>query len=441
MTKLYQTIAINVLNFLVLFIALNLALALFFSVKDKRANNKEKKKIEALRNASPYDHFTADGYPIYEGDLNNYIRTEFDFRAFENADEKETMDMLVEANQLTRLGFDYQELGVYAEPIFDGDYINIELDSMGIPNRKVVQIENPKNLPVKEIFLFGGSTTMGMHVADKDTYASYLAKHLNLADSNSFHYVVFNYGRIGHTPTQEVMLFYDLLRMGRIPDLAIFMDGLNKGSDQDLSAFSSSFAQLVVENRTSKIPWGRVKNLLSEKIPVYRLAKSISKRISNEPEEIETPDLLGINQTTDTTNYTLNRFLENYAFLDFLENRFEVPILVFSQPDVSTHYNLDLLRQGIERLAPARERLITNFYEPLWSNYPKMIRLDHLFDKFGYNRKAIIDDCHYSPSFNEFLALEISPIITASITNQQSKRISKPTGKRRTLSELQSMKK
>ena len=237
------------------------------------------------------------------------------------------------------------------------------------------------------------------------------------------------------------MLFYDLLRMGRIPDLAIFMDGLNKGSDQDLSAFSSSFAQLVVENRTSKIPWGRVKNLLSEKIPVYRLAKSISKQISNEPEEIETPDLLGINQTTDTTNYTLNRFLENYAFLDFLENRFEVPILVFSQPDVSTHYNLDLLRQGKERLAPARERLITNFYEPLWSNYPKMIRLDHLFDKFGYNRKAIIDDCHYSPSFNEFLALEISPIITASITNQQPKRISKPTGNRRTLSELQSMKK
>jgi hypothetical protein len=437
MTKLYQTIAINVLNFLVLFIALNLTLALFFSVKDKRANNKEKKKIEALRNASPYDHFTADGYPIYEGDLNNYIRTEFDFRAFENADEQETIDMLVEANQLTRLGFDYQELGVYAEPIFDGDYINIELDSMGFPNRKVVQTENPKNLPVKEIFLFGGSTTMGMHVADKDTYASYLAKHLNLADSNSFNYVVFNYGRIGHTPTQEVMLFYDLLRMGRIPDLAIFMDGLNKGSGQDLSAFSSSFAQLVLDNRTNTIPWGRVKNLLSEKIPLYRLAKSISKQISNEQEELETPDLLGINQTSDTTNYTLNRFLENYAFLDFLEERFEVPILVFSQPDVSTHYNLDLLRQGKERLEPARERLISKFYEPLWSNYPKMIRLDHLFEKFGYNRRAIIDDCHYSPSFNEFLAVEISLTVANKIVSQKPKNILKPTGSRRTLSEMQ----
>jgi len=437
MTKLYQTIAINVLNLLVLLIALNLVLALFFSVKDKRANNKEKKKIEALRNASPYNHFTEDGYPIYEGDLNNYIRTEFDFRAFENADEQETIDMLVEANKLTRLGFDYQELGIYAEPIFAGDYVNIELDSMGFPNRKVVQAGNEKNLPVKEIFLFGGSTTMGMHVADKNTYASYLAKHLNSADSNTFHYKVFNYGRVAHTPTQEVMLFYDLLRMGRVPDLAIFMDGLNKGSDQDLSAFSKNFAELVISNRNSSIPWGRVKNLIAEKLPMYRLSRSFSKRFSNESEQLETPDLLGLDQTKDSINYTLNRFLENYAFLDFLEQRFEVPILVFSQPDVSTHYNLDLLRQGKERLAPARERLITNFYEPLWSNYPKMIRLDQLFDKFGNNRRAIIDDCHYSPSFNEFIAIEISPIVAQKINLEHGISGTKPTGKRRTLSEIQ----
>ncbi len=402
-------------------------------VKDKRTAKREKDKIEDLRIRSPFEHFTKDGSPIYNGDLNKYIRAEFDFRAFENANEVETIEMLVEANKLTRLGFDYQELGVYSEPVFSGTYFNIELDSMGFPHRKVIQAENVKNLPIKEIFLFGGSTTMGMHVADRDTYASYLAKQLNAADSNSFHYIVFNYGRIGHTPTQEVMLFYDLLRMGRIPDLAIFMDGLNKGSPQDLSAFSNSFAQLVVDNRTNKIPWGRVKNFLTEKIPLYRLAKSMNKRISEESEELITPDLLGINQTTDTTNYILNRFLENYALLDFLEARFEVPILVFSQPDVSTHYNLDLLRQGKERLELARERLISNFYKPLWSSYPKMIRLDHLFEKFGYNRRAIIDDCHYSPAFSAFLAKEISPIVAQSVKRTPRINTIRPTGRRRKL--------
>jgi hypothetical protein len=71
---------------------------------------------------------------------------------------------------------------------------------------------------------------MGMHVSDKDTYSSYLAMILNEAANNSFYYQVYNYGRISHSPTREVMLFYDLIRLGRMPDLAIFMDGLNKGS-------------------------------------------------------------------------------------------------------------------------------------------------------------------------------------------------------------------
>jgi len=96
------------------------------------------------------------------------------------------------------------------------------------------------------------------------------------------------------------------------------------------------------------------------------------------------------------------------------------------------------MRQGKERFELARNSLISNFYEPLWFAYPEMIKLEHLFEKFGYNRKAIIDDCHYSPTFNEFLAKEISPIITASLGNQKSKRPPLPVGNRRTLSEMQS---
>jgi|CXWL01.1.fsa_nt_gi hypothetical protein len=37
-----------------------------------------------------------------------------------------------------------------------------------------------------------------------------------------------------------------------------------------------------------------------------------------------------------------------------------------------------------------------------------LIYLGNSFRLFGPNRKAIIDDCHYSPQFNQFLAEQVS---------------------------------
>jgi hypothetical protein len=103
----YSIVAINLLNVLVLIIVLNLVLGGIYFVKDKRTAKKKQSQLENLRQESPYHHFTKEGAPIYDGDLNNYIRNTFDFRAFENADEAETLAMLIEANTLTRMGFDY----------------------------------------------------------------------------------------------------------------------------------------------------------------------------------------------------------------------------------------------------------------------------------------------------------------------------------------------
>jgi hypothetical protein len=230
-------------------------------------------------------------------------------------------------------------LGSYAEPLFEGTYINIELDKSGIPKRKVIHPENLKQLPEKEIFLFGGSTTMGMHVADKDTYASFLAFALNEGADNIHFYRISNFGRIGHTPTQEVLLFYDLLRLGRVPHLAVFMDGLNKGSNQDLSLFSKTFVDILQKNRYPSVNSDLLYRKTMVYLPMLRLARSFNKKLNPEMAELNTQgeDLIGAGQLNDTINYTLNRFLENYAFLSFLEERFKTQAIVFSQPDVSTH--------------------------------------------------------------------------------------------------------
>lgn len=128
----------------------------------------------------------------------------------------------------------------------------------------------------------------------------------------------------------------------------------------------------------------------------------------------------------------MNRILENYAFLDYIKARFNLNILIFSQPDVSTHYNLDLLRYGGIKYKDNRSRLINDFYEPLWNERPDIIRLDHLFNEFGTNRRAIIDDCHYSPEFNELLAEKVAEHVWQIEMSIPKKKI-RPTGKPRNL--------
>jgi len=97
------------------------------------------------------------------------------------------------------------------------------------------------------------------------------------------------------------------------------------------------------------------------------------------------------------------------------------------------------MRQGKERFELARNSLISNFYEPLWFAYPEMIKLEHLFEKFGYYRRAIIDDCHYSPAFNDFLAKEISTIVAQNIKFEYEQKRVAPIGKKRELSENQKL--
>jgi len=76
------------------------------------------------------------------------------------------------------------------------------------------------------IFMFGGSTTLGIDSPDDMTIASLLAKKLNRADSE-YRYLVRNYGVNAFVSDQELHLLVDLLKRGEQPDAVIFYNGLN----------------------------------------------------------------------------------------------------------------------------------------------------------------------------------------------------------------------
>jgi hypothetical protein len=79
-----------------------------------------------------------------------------------------------------------------------------------------------------KVFVFGGSTTFGYGVADEETIPAWLQKRLDALYPDR-KIQVFNFGRGYYFSTQEVTLLQQLLREGKRPDIAVFVDGLNEG--------------------------------------------------------------------------------------------------------------------------------------------------------------------------------------------------------------------
>ena len=95
--------------------------------------------------------------------------------------------------------------------------------------------------------MFGGSTTFGYGVTDIETIPSVLQQKLRASSSKQV--CVYNFGRGFYYSTQERILFSNLLVAGIIPELAIFIDGLNEFYRfQDTPQFSSYFMGLINQN-------------------------------------------------------------------------------------------------------------------------------------------------------------------------------------------------
>ena len=126
------------------------------------------------------------------------------------------------------------------------------------------------------VFVFGGSTTFGWGVPDADSIPSVLSDRLAEGVCARPAYV-YNFGRPSYLGRQESILFEQLLMAGTVPDLAVFIDGLNE--------FFIWPRPLAAEQlRTALASWNRPAQgrLLdwAGRLPVGRLARGIRARAS-----------------------------------------------------------------------------------------------------------------------------------------------------------------
>lgn len=85
----------------------------------------------------------------------------------------------------------------------------------------------PPDPACTNIFVFGGSTTFGYGVANDETIPSWLQERASIGEFRK-PVRVYNFGRGYYFSTQETILLYRLLVSKVVPDMAVFIDGLNE---------------------------------------------------------------------------------------------------------------------------------------------------------------------------------------------------------------------
>lgn len=417
--KLYQQVALLLLNTLILLLVVNGLLGGVFIIHDRSSAKPQKifkpppdrgrPKITRLRTQRQLDYIDMEAY-----------------NGVPSADVEKVLD---EFALLYRKGFVYQPWVQFSEPPFAGKLVNVETDERGYVYRRSILDQNLKvdgKLPVVDVCIFGGSTTFGYNIADEWTCCSYLWSELQqTANDKSLGVSIRlrNYGRAFYYSSQEVTLLYNLLKTGYRPQVVIFLDGLNDcmtlRTGQDLPAFTDSTRQMWESaqfggNNADRYRW----------IPMVRLANYLSKRVarredrpvralSQEPPKSNPP-------VEKTVDYVLRTYQENVRFAKALCKEYGIRCYFFWQPTPFFHYDLSLHRYFPPEVDQRTFEIYRGCYQKIQTQKDGPIFLGNLIQEFGASRKVFVDDYHYNPAFNRFLAQRMARFIDLSGLPAQS---------------------
>ena len=407
----YELAAIVLLNTVMLVILLNVLLGAFYLGKAVILPL-------ASAEAAGSGQFREDGAPLETVNRTLTQMDWFDFTAYEGIDPQYASEVLDDFYDLEQLGFVYQSWVQFSEPPYDGHRMHVDFDEWGFPIRRTINDYSQGQSQVLRIFAFGGSTTFGYNVSDEHTWPSFLSRILNEraeAEGRPYRIEVINYGRGYYYPGQETVLLGGLLRNGHRPSLAIFMDGVNWGGIRDQPHFKPQVASafmatqhgsaITVADFFSQFQW----------VPMVRFAGSTNRWLharfgSARKTKDKDEDVLSSEEWQKRVEVAVNGFDQSKKMAQAICDIYGCRTLSFLQPNAHYQYNLELYRRELPDAFTSRLAPTASLYEQLRQT-PTYIDLSQLFKLWGVDRKAIVDDLHYSPGFNEFLAEHVAAYI------------------------------
>jgi hypothetical protein len=372
------------MNTIILFLILNFVLFLAFEIKDSISKDR---------------NFLRDRYGGYE----KYL-TEI----YGHLGTGQINELLEETWSRPAV---YEPFTQFKERPYEGKYVNVYEHGYRHTTNQGTWPPNPENL---NIFLFGGSTTFNYGVSDGETISSYLQQFLN-EKSNKI-VKIYNFGRAYYYSTQERVLFEKLIISGFIPDMAIFIDGLNEFYyEVDEPAFTKRFKELLDGKNLQTLP------LLTKKLPLFRAVHSLKNRLVNIFEE-NTQSKKNKKSTRGKYAYDdkivisdiIARYVSNKKMIEVFSNAYGIKEVFVWQPVPMYKYALkyhSFYRGGFGRHTYAK------------FGYPEMeayMKKDLIKENFlwcagiqeGISEPLYVDLFHYSPQMSKRLARCIHNLMT-----------------------------
>lgn len=184
--------------------------------------------------------------------------------------DQESIDELL--TESTHIPLVYEPYIQYREAPFSSRFFNVTDQGF---RQSLEQKPWPPDPSRFNVFVFGGSTTFGYGVADAETLPSHLQDELSEAIGGEVG--IYNFGRAAYRSTQERLLFEELLASGFVPDLAIFVDGLNDFAHYDPNFTAELRSLFARQNQRSAQAFGTWLQENSPRLPFVRLARYLTR--------------------------------------------------------------------------------------------------------------------------------------------------------------------
>lgn len=314
--------------------------------------------------------------------------------AYGHMSDQEVNELLNSTWNPTIGGWDYEDTVGFKESPRKTRFVNVNEFGIRQNSSNHIGMDDLNDA----IWFFGGSTTFGYGVTDKETIPAKLENILKTR--------VINFGRGYFYSTQENMLFKDYLKAGYRPKMAIFLDGVNERCD--IEVYQDQMKSLF--EKASQYSW----DLTDTVHPVTVISDKLIKRLGlinthrkdgNTHIELHDLSCTEYGKTQPLTEVLKQNLLERQSLCAL----YSIDCMTYVQPFAGVHgIHSDLKTYT----ASDRKKIQEKFahLKSTWADSGSIFLTDAL-DKL--NKHAYVDDCHYSAEASELIAKKIAKNLTA----------------------------
>lgn len=279
----------------------------------------------------------------------------------------------------------------FKEKAFQSPFVNVSPKGFRLSDQ---QGPFPIDANNYNIFIFGGSTTFGYGVKDKQTIASYLQQ---IAEQNALPIKVYNFGTGFFYSSQERAWLEQLIIAGHKPQALVFIDGINEFFFEDYAGAKSH--QLLQDKNTLALSLA-----LLAKLPLIRLARSIRALFIPADTGGQSPHA----QPQVFAQACIDRYFKNQALIQAIGQSQGMETYFVWQPISCYKYDLQyhlFKKTPDQNCYPAMGYELMAQQDSLWQHHDHLLYLADMQEHLQEN--LYVDQVHYTPAMNQRIAQRI----------------------------------